>query len=542
MIGTRHPSGLALLLCACELAPTELGDAGIDLGADAQAWADAGFDGPELPERPIRCLDYSPATYFHEVTLGRTELVRVTLTNVCRRPLTILSARVVDESGPFTLDPFPLPFTLEAEERVRMSVRFSPLAPVTYEGQVAVVLDDPGQPEIRVRIVGEGVSGELRALPSQLEFPSAPVFCETSSATLALWNEGPGPMYVYSMVLEGPDRDAFSFTTETNLPRDVPAFEGLSVDLDFHPTRAGPHSASLLVTYNGRQSPARVPLSAVAMVDGHREERFVLPARPLHDLVFLVPPDEIDQGEREALRSFLLEVNRNQEIDLRFSVTPGGALDPVLGAPVACAGFPPLVDVTEVEPELLEVLVPCMLSVARFRGSARSSEVLVSALESDAARPPDESARFRVGAEVHAVFTTDYDASRIPLPFVFDFLDALSRPRFPAVFVHGYEFPRPTPSRPNAARHHELIRATSGLFVDPQSAAWPRFFEALRTRMREGPRPVVPSLPIDPDWMTVLDATSGATVSASLDLEGRRFWVPAHVGPELLLRYRPRCF
>ncbi len=530
-----------MILSACEGVSIGIGDASVGSGTDAHPAADSGAENPEIPAPPLRCLGYSPAAYFYQVTLGRTGFLRFTLSNRCARPLQILSAEIVGDSETFTIDPLPLPRTLEFEEVLRIPVRFAPLEPKTYQTQVAIRLDDPEQPEIRVRLTGEGVGGELRPLPARLQLDPAPVSCRSSSITVGLWNEGPGPMYVYSIELDGPDAAAFSFRHEVALPRDVPAFEGLGVELGFHPTRQGEHSASLLVTYNGRQSPARVPITATAFEAGSREERFVLPPKAEHDLVFLVPPENLDRGVQAALLDFLLEVNREDAIDLRLFVTPTGAFDAALGQPAACAGFSSTIDLSSVSPALLEVLVPCMLSVARTEAIARSSDVLLAALERSLSTPEGQPPDLRPSAMTHSVFTTFIDASKVPLPFVLGALAAFPQERLPAVFVHGYEYPAPGQPGAQGARHHLLIRATGGLFVDQQSAAWSRFFGALYLRMKGGPRPLVLGLACEAATLEVIDLVKGSTVSASLDSRGRRVWVPTDAGPELLLRYEPRC-
>lgn len=540
VIESRRYLLLSLALAACGMDQSAPGDGGVGPGLDVLPGPDLGAFAPDAAGPPARCLSYSPAAYFYEVTLGRTELLRFTVRNTCRGPRRILAARIVGGDGAFALDPLPLPMTLEFEEVLRIPVRFSPLEPRGYEAQVALELEDPEQPEFRVRVLGEGAGGELRAMPSSLDLDGAPVGCRTASRAVALWNEGPGPMYVYSIALEGPDAEAFSFRHDRPLPRDVAAYDGIRVALSFRPKRTGEHEASLLVTYNGKESPARVSLRADAVGERRREERFSLPDPPAHDLVFLVPPASSARGQAEALLEFLRAVSSERLVDLRLLVMPSGARDAVLGTPVACPGFPAPVDVSRVEPALLEVLVPCMLSVGRSELEPRSAAVLVAAMErSFVAAPPEPT--LRPDAVTHVVFTAVHDHWRAPIGFVLDFLAAVPAQHPPAFFVHGYEQPAPGQTSPFGPRHHLIVEATDGLFVDQRSTAWSSLFERLYAKMKEGPRPLVPKLPPDWDTLTVFDQTRSATVSYGLDGQARRVWVPAGLGSELSLSYDAAC-
>lgn len=542
VIAFRRLQLAPLLLAACG---TDLPVPGPDDGGprppEAGVEPDLGWSSPDAAEPPVRCVSYSPASYFYEVTLGRTELLRFTLRNTCRAARRIDSVRVVGGDGAFELLPLPLPITLEPDALYRVPVRFSPLEPKSYAAQVAVELDDPGQPEFRVRITGEGVGGELRPLPSRVELGGAPVGCRTATRTVALWNEGPGPMFVFSVELAGPDADAFSLRLEPGVPRDVPAFEGLRAALGFAPQREGEHEAELLVRYNGRQSPGRVPLRAHGVLSRAREERFSLLTRPAHDLVFLAPPSSLERGEREALLSFVRAVRAEDELDLRLIVTPSGARDAVLGVPFACPGFPSALDVQTTEAALLEVLLPCMLSVATNDQPSRSSAALVSLLERHlAAESPSESS-LRAAAPLSVVFTTFEDAWRVPIELVLAYLGSVPPELPPGFAAHAYE--RPAPGQPSlyGPRHHAIVQATGGSFVDPRSGGWTHFFEALHRRMREGPRVVVPALAPVPGSLSVLDAVTSATVAHALAPDRRRVLVEAREGRALVVRYQAAC-
>lgn len=509
--------------------------------SEAGVGVDLGPASPDASEPPVRCVTYSPAAYFYEVTLGRTELLRFTLRNTCLEPRRIVAVRLVGGEGAFELLPLSLPITLDFEALTRIPVRFAPLEPRSYSAQVAIELDDPGQPEFRVRVSGDGVGGELRPLPAQLDLGAVPVGCRTASRAVGLWNQGPGPMYVFSVELSGPDAAAFSLHLEPGVPRDVPAYHGLRATLGFTPQRAGAHEAELRVVYNGRQSPTSLPLRATAVAPGAREERFTLPARPAHDLFFLAPPSGTDRGERAALLSFLRAVRAEDEVDLRLIISPSGARDPVLGVPFACPGFPFALDVQSTEPALLEALAPCMLSVATNDQPSRSSAVLVALLERAQAAAPLGEGPLRPGVPLHVVFTTLEDAWKVPIELVLDFLESVSPASLADLAVHAYDQPAPGQPSQYGPRHHALVQATGGRFVDLSRAAWSRFFDALQQDLREGPRVIVPELAPAAESLGVFDAVTSATVTHELAMDGRRVKVEAGDGRALVVRYIPSC-
>lgn len=200
----------------------------------------------------------SMALRFSEVPLHETATQTLTLSNAGDDDIQLFDLSLI---GPTTFGVGPLQSPrLAPGESTSIDVRFAPLSADEQHGSLVIESSAPGQAEVSVELVGQGVGGVL-AGPAALEFAPIGLGC-AASAELVVSNAGNAPLTVSSASSTAP------FSVETGLlPLELAPDEETLLTVWYEPTLPSqPTSSHLLVSSDAGD--VTVPLSG-AVTDVH---------------------------------------------------------------------------------------------------------------------------------------------------------------------------------------------------------------------------------------------------------------------------------
>lgn len=151
------------------------------------------------------------------------------------------------------------PTTVAAFEKVTMPITFAPTQLVQYQATVIITSDDPDKPTIRVPLVGEGAkpiisvtpvceraqqcTGSVTVTPPAIDFGMEPLMRQVMVPAsqlpgVVITNDGPVPLSVTKVAIEGADAAAFTFARAEATPWELMPGEGRTPQLRFRPTSA----------------------------------------------------------------------------------------------------------------------------------------------------------------------------------------------------------------------------------------------------------------------------------------------------------------
>lgn len=151
------------------------------------------------------------------------------------------------------------PTAVPAFEKVTMPITFAPTQLVQYQATLVIASDDPDKPVIRVPLVGEGAkpiisvtpvceraqqcTGSVTVTPPAIDFGMEPlsrpaVVPASQLPGVVITNDGPVPLSVTKVAIEGADAAAFTFARAEATPWELMPGEGRTPQLRFRPTSA----------------------------------------------------------------------------------------------------------------------------------------------------------------------------------------------------------------------------------------------------------------------------------------------------------------
>lgn len=227
-------------------------------------------------------LTVSPASVdFGQVKNGEAQAR--TLTFEARTQAAVAIASIALEPGTaaggvegFTLGTRPT--SVDPFGKVTMPITFRPTQLVQYQATLVVTSDDPEKPIVRVPLVGEGArpiiavtpvceraqqcTGTVTVTPPSIDFGQEPLVRPTPTPASQLpgaviTNDGPVPLSVKRVAIEGPDAAAFTFAQTEATPWELMPGEGRTPQLRFRPTSAaqGSYQAQLVVESEDPERP-----------------------------------------------------------------------------------------------------------------------------------------------------------------------------------------------------------------------------------------------------------------------------------------------
>ncbi|MFT7520811.1 MAG: hypothetical protein ACI9MC_002962 [Kiritimatiellia bacterium] len=113
---------------------------------------------PTIPEVIDPCIEVAPGRLNFDdagVPTQDAEVQEVTILNVCEGLLDVLSLEIDDPTAPFDIGRIDSP-RLAYNESVEFGVAFAPTASGRFTAQLEVYSNDPEEPRIIVRLIGNG--------------------------------------------------------------------------------------------------------------------------------------------------------------------------------------------------------------------------------------------------------------------------------------------------------------------------------------------------------------------------------------------------
>ncbi|ESP88849.1 beta strand repeat-containing protein [Candidatus Halobonum tyrrellensis] len=200
-------------------------------------------------------VDVQGSLSFGEVSVGETATGTVEVTNGGSAPLSLESAEVTGaDAGAFTVTD--APDTVAAGANGSVTVEFAPAGAGARQATLSVAHNASGSPA-SVALAGTGAGTAAIDVQESLSFGEVSVG-GTASEAVTVANDGNVPLSVTNTTVTGPNASAFTVTDE---PDTVAAGGTGTVTVEFAPTGAGEHEATLTVEHGGDGSPTTVQLS-----------------------------------------------------------------------------------------------------------------------------------------------------------------------------------------------------------------------------------------------------------------------------------------
>ena len=195
---------------------------------------------------------------FGQVSANTRSAPRVlNIVNLGQAPLTLREAGVSDAA--FTLDAGGCAggTTLAPQQRCTMAVSFAPGRNAVFSGALRVVAGDGAA----LRLPLFGLASAALATPVPQRLAMSEVLGHSSSATLALVNQGPSAWQLRAISLSGPEAADFAIDGGSCVVgRSVAPGTSCSVELRFTPRATGARTARLQLAHDAAATPAQVAL------------------------------------------------------------------------------------------------------------------------------------------------------------------------------------------------------------------------------------------------------------------------------------------
>ncbi len=176
---------------------------------------------------------------FGKVVVGSDNILTVTATNTGTGSVTITSARA--SISAFSLTAPILPLTVAAGQSTNLSITFTPSAPSTVTGTIALA-SDASDAILTVSLSGTGVApGQLVPSPSSINFGAVPVGrTQTQPATLT--NTGASSLTILQATVSGADFQLNGLT----MPVTLNPGQGTQIMVSFAPQSSGAQSGTIV--------------------------------------------------------------------------------------------------------------------------------------------------------------------------------------------------------------------------------------------------------------------------------------------------------
>lgn len=260
--------------------------------------------------------------------------------------VTIASIALEPGSAPGGIDGFVLgskPTSIDGFTTSTMTVTFAPTMRVLYQATLVVASNDPDKPTIRIPLVGEGVraqigvtpvcersqqcTGAVTVMPPAVDFGmeplSRPVVVPASQLPgVVITNEGPVPLTVTKVAIEGPDAAAFTFAQTEATPWELMPGEGRTPQLRFRPTSAmqASYRAQVIIESDDAERP-RVVVELTGTLLPNQ------PPRVCFNLTRVTPPVEVggprDYASTTEWNQLLMPPAQGYDFTLTRDVRPG---------------------------------------------------------------------------------------------------------------------------------------------------------------------------------------------------------------------------
>lgn len=199
---------------------------------------------------------------FGQVKSGDRQARTVTFESRTQTAVTISSITLEAGTAPGGTEGFVLgtkPETVDAFGKVTMPVTFAPTALVLYQATLVVTSNDEDKPTVRIPLVGEGAkpiinvtpvceraqmcTGTVVVAPPSIDFGMEPLtrpamVPASQLPGVVITNDGPVPLTVSKVAIEGADAAAFTFARTEATPWELMPSEGRTLQVRFKPTSA----------------------------------------------------------------------------------------------------------------------------------------------------------------------------------------------------------------------------------------------------------------------------------------------------------------
>ncbi|MBE2251677.1 MAG: choice-of-anchor D domain-containing protein [Myxococcus sp.] len=219
-------------------------------------------------------LSVAPASVdFGQVKSGDRQARTLTFEARTQTAVSIASISLEPGTAPGGVEGFVLgtrPMSVDAFGKATLPITFAPTQLVQYQATLVVTSNDADKPVVRVPLVGEGArpiisitpvceraqqcTGSVVVAPPAIDFGleplSRPVVVPASQLPgVVITNDGPVPLSVTKVAIEGADAAAFTFARTEATPWELMPGEGRTPQLRFTPTSAAQmtYQAQLIV-------------------------------------------------------------------------------------------------------------------------------------------------------------------------------------------------------------------------------------------------------------------------------------------------------
>jgi hypothetical protein len=387
-------------------------------------------------------------------------------------------------------------------------IAFRPPAEGTYDGELAITVNNPTTGVARLALRGRGGFPCLTAAPRYLDFGPIRYDCAPRPRSTYVTNQCTLPVLVDDAWIGAGTSDQFSIVTGPMFPQALRPGEGFEVGVTYARAVLGQHFSPLFLQAHGEPAPMVVPLLAETNHEGVQVERFIQGTDRLLDVLFVVSNtttmERAQQTLAAALPSFIGRA-RTSGVDTQIGVTttglvPRGAVCPG-GANGGEAGR--LFPVDSSLPRLVSsaagnaaALAQGLVNVGVCHNLAQGLEAMRSALTGplvdsvdDPRTPqPNDGNRglVRDSARLSVVFVSDEDDhSGFEPESYLQLVRALKGPNMShRVTAYGI-LPVGggcTTAGPSAPRIHEVVTKSGGTTLDICAGDYGAFLETLAVR------------------------------------------------------------
>lgn len=178
---------------------------------------------PEIRVRTTH-VDEAGAPYldFGPVPVLNVKTLELAVDNLGRGELHVGALRLEPDDGTFFFDDREFPFLVDQGATVMVPVRFRPPAEADYAARLVLEHDDPLQPPVEIRLLGQGSTiGRIEVAPEALDFGRVGEL-EQKVLGIQLRSAGTAPLLIETLELLPDSAPEFSFAGSARTPATLP--------------------------------------------------------------------------------------------------------------------------------------------------------------------------------------------------------------------------------------------------------------------------------------------------------------------------------
>jgi hypothetical protein len=243
---------------------------------------------------------------FGEVNAGDAADQLITIRNVGTDTLQVQNLVLSNLASFEIVDRGALPQLLVAQESIALTLRYSPLQDERLEAELVVTSSDRETPEVRVRLIAEGLAPTIRVEPETWDFGDMTVGC-VNVIELTVSNVGRAPLTLDTLWFEDP-----AGLGELTLIHSIPAgtvldrSDTVTVEVHYVPIDEDPDTGFLHLETNDPSQPDK---TAALLGDAHfgttHTDEFTQTAMPPADILWVVGNSSSMADEQAALAAGL---------------------------------------------------------------------------------------------------------------------------------------------------------------------------------------------------------------------------------------------